>query len=208
MNYRYIFIKDIIVISLIISLPFIYFIYDVFPVSNIFETPFFIFKTTYFENVNYFVWVLLGKLMILAFIIIWFISCKHVWRYFLFFPFMIEFYRIFGAFNDEFNFLPQSSMIGTFFFSLPFSMALILIINKISNFINKIDVNSLGKSIDCEISDHIGKIANTNITLYKVIKSEYNDLINEIYNEDSPQYLKRLSDLKSKIKLIINGHKE
>ncbi|MBT8288594.1 MAG: hypothetical protein KJO00_11280 [Bacteroidia bacterium] len=208
MNYRYIFIKDIIVISLIISLPFIYFIYDVFPVSNIFETPFFIFKTTYFENVNYFVWVLLGKLMILAFIIIWFISCKHVWRYFLFFPFIIEFYRIFGAVNDEFNFLPQSSMIGTFFFSLPFSMALILIINKISNFINKMDVNSLGKSIDCEISDHIGKIANTNITLYKVIKSEYNDLINEIYNEDSPQYLKRLSDLKSKIKLIINGHKE
>ena len=89
------FIKDVIIALVIIILPFLFFSYELIPETRIWENAIFTLESKYFNDVNYFVWIFNGKLMMIIFICLWFISCRHWWRNFILIPFLLEFYRFF-----------------------------------------------------------------------------------------------------------------
>jgi len=73
-------------IFLIATIPFLFYVNDIFPDGAIWENSFFVYQSKYYESVNIFVWVLLGKFIPLSLFIIWFFTCKHWWYLVLLIP--------------------------------------------------------------------------------------------------------------------------
>jgi len=191
---RKVFIKDVSVVLIIVALPFLFFLYTLVPETQIWETRVITIRSIFFEDVNFSIWIFLGKLMTILFLCIWFITCRHHWRYFIFFPIIVEFYRFHGYFVEDFIGYQFKSRIISFIESLPFSLILILILLLISiklrYYNSKIrDANKLDDKIYEQISKFtigdINSIKSLSKQLYnlKLKRSEYSskDFLVELY---------------------------
>ena len=199
-----VFYKDLIISGLIISLPFLFFLYDLFPESSTLVTPLFRFESTYFGDVNYFAWILSGKFLILGFISIWYVTCKHKWRNFILVPLVFETYRIFGILNDEMSFFVQESMIQTFIYSIPISGLLALILNLIYKNLRVSYKQEINDSIDHELLHEISQITSSDIRVYRKIKENYIELLKKKDQMNRTDVMVNLSQLLKQSKNILN----
>ncbi len=86
-----IFIKDIVITLVIIVLPFIFYTYKLIPADvKVFENSFFRLETIYYIDLQTFFWTSSIKLLTLSIMFIWFLTCKHWWRYAIIVPIIIE----------------------------------------------------------------------------------------------------------------------
>lgn len=190
---RKVFIKDIVIMTLIITLPFLFYLYRLVPEEKIWVTKYFTYDSLYFEDVNYFAWILLGKLMTASFIILWYSTCDHWWRNFILFPFIIESFRIFGLFNDEFDFIVNPTMLKTFLFSLPFSIIFSLLFFLLSK------KGSYSTSlIDYEIYNQFNKIDKLKEKSRKELRMEFINLVGQKEKIPKEEYIKKIVDLRLK----------
>lgn len=93
----------LIAISLIIT-PYLFTLYNLFPDDIIWESPFGTYTSRYYESVNVVAWTLIGKLIPLYFLLIWFFTCKHWWYHAILVPICLYTWQIYGVLNDDVQF--------------------------------------------------------------------------------------------------------
>lgn len=77
-----------------------------------------------YEIIQTFYFYISFKLEVLAACIVWFITCKHWWRFVIGVPFIIEIYKLISVLNVSTNKVDEIEFIQ----SLPFTLPLVLVI--------------------------------------------------------------------------------
>jgi hypothetical protein len=96
------------IIAIVIAIsPYIFYIYTSFPQTEKWETSFFTFTSNGFKDVNYFFWLLTGKLVPLYLLIIWFFTCRDWWYHVILIPIAMYSFQIFSVFNDDMKFIDE-----------------------------------------------------------------------------------------------------
>ncbi|GAA0720513.1 hypothetical protein GCM10009430_20760 [Aquimarina litoralis] len=132
-----------IVVILIATIPFLFYINDIFPDGAIWENSFFTYQSKYYESVNVFVWVLLGKLIPLSLFIVWFFTCKHWWYLVILIPIALY------SFQLTFIILEDSEYIDSehFYYLTPVVIIVLSIVysirTKVFDKIHNIDLSEL-----------------------------------------------------------------
>ncbi len=90
-----------IVATLIAITPYIFYLYESVPDEKIWSTFLFTFHSIYYESANVAVWVVLGKLVPIYLLFIWFFTCRHWWYHVLIIPIAMYLFQFFAILNDE-----------------------------------------------------------------------------------------------------------
>jgi hypothetical protein len=93
----------LIAVSLIIT-PYIFTLYNLFPEGHLWESPFGTYDSQYYESVHVAAWTLIGKVIPLYFLLIWFFTCKHWWYHALLVPICMYAWQSFGIVNEDIRF--------------------------------------------------------------------------------------------------------
>ncbi len=93
-----------IVILLIASVPFLFYLYENFPDdSQVWDTYLYNFETT-FPSLNAFAWYFTGKFIPLYLLLIWFFTCKHWWHWIILVPIAMYAFQLWGVLNENNNY--------------------------------------------------------------------------------------------------------
>ena len=97
------FLLESIAILLIIGSPFIFKSHEYIPEDPDYVISFLGLEITKngFENVSVYIWFLLGKILPLYLLIIWFLTCKHWWYHILLIPICMYAFQIFEVMYSE-----------------------------------------------------------------------------------------------------------
>jgi len=96
---------------ILIALPFCFYLYRCFPDVQKWETPFFTYESNYFENVQYSAHFIIGKVIPLIALTVWFLT-NSKWWYHAIFPLIVMYvFQIVGAFNDDLEFIDEYEII-------------------------------------------------------------------------------------------------
>ncbi len=193
---RKIFLKDIIIATIIVALPFLFYLYRLAPETKVWETLIFRIDSNYYEGIDVFFWTLANKLLTLLILLIWFVTCKHWWRFAIIVPIIIECYKFLSILNDDLRYVDEFE----FVYSLPLTIPLILFLVFLSK---KLNYYSLSKSLNNELNDEINSLMNefSNFKTedYKIIRKELNGLRDNKSVLDKEEYLKQLIVLRKKL---------
>jgi len=74
-----------------------------------------------FPNINVYVWFLLGKLVPLYLLLIWFLTCKHWWYHIILIPLLMYAFQIFEGVVSEDNYIDTDNILWL----LPFCMLVV-----------------------------------------------------------------------------------
>lgn len=148
------FYKDLMIILMIIALPLLFYTFKLAPESKIWETEYFIINSNYFENVHIMLWILFIKFLLLGFLIVWFFTCRHWWRYAILVPIIIELNKVIVTLNEENRFLDEYEYIYTLPYTLPIIISLIFLSNKFGYYNKSLNLNQkLTQEIDGVFSE-------------------------------------------------------
>jgi len=95
----------------IVSTPILFDLYQLFPDVPIWETQLGTYNSNYYESINVLAWTIVGKLIPLSLILIWFLTCKHWWYHALIVPLSMYAYQIFAIFNDDNAFVEVNNIL-------------------------------------------------------------------------------------------------
>ncbi len=139
---RYLVLSSLIVI-LIATIPFLFYINDIFPDGAIWENSFFTYQSKYYESVNVFVWVMLGKLIPLLLFFIWFLTCRHWWYLVISIPIALYSFQLLSLILEDSEFIDNNRI----YYLLPFVILILSVIytirTKIFDKIHGIDLSEL-----------------------------------------------------------------
>ena len=94
------FIGGIIVILITLS-PFVFYFYKNFPSdTKAYGWGGFTIETS-FASVNTYVWFLVGKIVPLYLLLLWFFTCKHWWHWIILVPIAMYSFQLWGIFNES-----------------------------------------------------------------------------------------------------------
>ncbi|WP_055444754.1 hypothetical protein [Lacinutrix himadriensis] len=189
------FFKDLFILLLIIITPFLFFLYTIAPEDvTEWKTRFFhinLSKTGY--DVNATLWYFSYKLLFFIVFILWFITCKHWWRYVLLVPLLVEVYKISGMCYE----LNGISADYKFYYSFISWVPLIIILFILSKKLNYYSLSkSINKQIDEEIYVLMNQVSNYKTVDYKEFKVKLISLRKQKENLDKKEYLVQLIKLR------------
>jgi hypothetical protein len=92
-----------IIVFLIAVSPFIFYSYKNFSNdSKVFESTFLSFETSYY-SINAFAWFLIGKVLPIYLLLLWFFTCKHWWHWIILVPITMYIFQLWGIINQSRN---------------------------------------------------------------------------------------------------------
>lgn len=91
--------------------PYLFYLYESVPDTQVWNTFLFTYDSTYWEDANYAMWILTGKIIPLLFLIIWFFTCRHWWYHAILVPIAMYTYQIFGFLNDDLKYLDEFQLL-------------------------------------------------------------------------------------------------
>ncbi|PCE63966.1 hypothetical protein [Sediminicola luteus] len=97
---RSIWIGSIVAVLIAIS-PYLFYTYQYFPNTPTYDTFLFSIESTYYESVNTMMWMLMGKLIPLILLILWFFTCKHWWYHIILIPVAMYAFQIFSLIESD-----------------------------------------------------------------------------------------------------------
>lgn len=104
-----------IIATLIAITPYIFYLHESVPNVEVWNTFIFGYKFTYtsahYSNVSIAIWVLLGKIIPLYLLLLWFFTCRHWWYHALLVPIAMYSYQIFEVLNKETDNLDSNQLI-------------------------------------------------------------------------------------------------
>lgn len=189
------FFKDLFILLLIIITPFLFFLYTIAP-EDVTE-----WKTRFFhinlsktgDDVNATLWYFSYKLLIVFVFILWFITCKHWWRYVLLVPLFVELHKISRAYYE----LNYGIGNYNFYYSFILSVPLIILLFILSKKLNYYSLSkSINKQIDEEIYVLMNQVSNYKTVDYKEFKARLISLRKRKGNLDKKEYLIQLIKLR------------
>lgn len=135
-------------VFLITTVPFLFYINDIFPDGTIWETSFFTYQSKYYESVNVFIWVVLGKLIPLILFLIWFLTCRHWWYLVILVPIALYSFQLISIILEDSEVMDSNH----FYYLIPFVILILCLIYgiriKVFDKIHDIDLtelNSVGR---------------------------------------------------------------
>tara|TARA_R110002049_G_scaffold1804_5_gene13728 strand:+ start:2394 stop:2945 length:552 start_codon:yes stop_codon:yes gene_type:complete len=100
------------VIATLISItPYLFYIYESVPSQKVWNTFLFTYDSKYWEDVNYVAWILIGKLVPLYLLFLWFFTCRHWWFHALLVPITMYSYQIISFFNKDISYIDEFQLI-------------------------------------------------------------------------------------------------
>ena len=100
------------VIATFIALtPYLFYLYESVPQGKVWDTFLFTYSSAYWEDVNYAMWVLTGKLIPLFLLFIWFFTCRHWWYHALLVPIAMYLFQIIVMLNEDVGYMDQFQLI-------------------------------------------------------------------------------------------------
>ncbi|WP_299216816.1 hypothetical protein [uncultured Aquimarina sp.] len=131
------------IVFLIATVPFLFYINDIFPDGAIWENSFFTYQSKYYESVNVFVWVVLGKFIPLTLFIIWFFTCKHWWYPVILIPIALYSFQLISLILEDSQIVDENEI----FYLIPLTVIILSVVytirTKIFDKIHGIDLSEL-----------------------------------------------------------------
>ncbi|MFP2994548.1 hypothetical protein ABN763_01500 [Spongiivirga sp. MCCC 1A20706] len=123
---RKLFRRSIVISSLIALLiaisPYIFYLYESAPDdSQIWETFAFTISTEAYPNVYSMLWLIMGKVLPLYLLILWFFTCKHWWYHVILIPIAMYSFQTFTLLNDDAEFVDEAEI----YYIIPIMMVII-----------------------------------------------------------------------------------
>ena len=91
--------------AFLVASPYLFYLYEGFPNIKVWESSFlgihFKYTSNYYESVYVFAWTLFAKLIPLAYLLIWFFTCKHWWYHAILIPIAMYILQIYFTINDD-----------------------------------------------------------------------------------------------------------
>lgn len=107
--------KNLFIGSLIATLiaitPYLFSLYESVPQQRVWDTFLFTYKSTLWEDANYVMWVLTGKLVPLYLLFLWFFTCRHWWYHALLVPIAMYVFQVIMVFNADVNYIDEFQLI-------------------------------------------------------------------------------------------------
>lgn len=100
-----------VIATLIAVTPYLFSLYESVPQTQIWDTFLFSYDSTFWQDANYAIWVLTGKIIPLYLLLLWFFTCRHWWYHVLLVPIIMYIFQALvvlnadSAFVDEFQFI-------------------------------------------------------------------------------------------------------
>jgi len=139
-----------IIILIIISTPYLLYIYKSFPIEiENWETPFWLIKGGYYGSARMFIHSFFTKFVPLLLLFIWFITNKHWWTHALIIPISVYLFQLIAVINDSELYLDEVEFIYTVPFLVLILVILYFVRSKISIYIQAVD---LKKEMDQNMS--------------------------------------------------------
>ncbi|WP_299228283.1 hypothetical protein [uncultured Psychroserpens sp.] len=160
------------------------------------ETKYFVFDSGYFEDINFFAWLIMTKILTLCILSIWYITCKYKWKFILLVPIIIEIYKLLVNFNFAKYGSEDSVYIQTFIGFIVYFFILLFFKKTFNFYANKNTSNVL---INEEINKQLIKISKFDIKDYKEVKKKLVELQNDKHKLEKKQYLIQLIALRDQI---------
>lgn len=163
-------------------------------------TKWFTLKSNYHEDVEYFIWLVLIKVLTISVLSLWYVSCTYNWRNFLLIPIILEFYKLLVNINIEiFNI---DSVWQPFLFGLIISIPYIFFLRLISKRINYYKPNkTINEKLNTEINNQIEKLSKFKTKDYIVIKKEMQALLENKDSMPKKEYLAKLIALRDRLSI-------
>ena len=91
------------IVFLIALAPFIFYSYKSLPNdSQVWETSLFTINTTYF-SINAYAWFIVGKVVPIYLLLLWFFTCRHWWHWIILVPIAMYVFQLWGIINQNRN---------------------------------------------------------------------------------------------------------
>jgi hypothetical protein len=187
--------RDFIVIFLVLSSPFLFYLYTFSPNNtNLWITPIFVLDLKLTEySVDKLLWGINYKLLTIVIFSIWYLTCKHKWRYALLIPLTIESNKLINYFLEVSNATGKFN----FSFSLLLSIPLILSLTYLSEKLKYYSyTKTINEQLDEEIDTLIINVSNFNKKKFKKYKINLIQLRKEKNKIDKRVYLTKLIKLR------------
>jgi len=134
-----------------------------------------------FEDIQFFSWLILVKVYLLIFLLVWFFTCKNWWRFAILVPLVIELIKFISLLNEKATSFDEIDYI----YSLPITIPIILILLVISN---KLIKNVYYIKLDDEINQLFNELESDYII--NNLETEFKKLKKERTNLNKIEYLK------------------
>jgi hypothetical protein len=92
----------IIIATLIAITPYLFYLHESVPDVKVWHTFLFDYSSGYYDSAGIAIWVLMGKLIPLYLLFIWFFTCRHWWYHALIVPISMYSYQVFDVLNEIF----------------------------------------------------------------------------------------------------------
>jgi hypothetical protein len=189
--------QDLFVLTFIIAIPFLFFLYNIAPKNTqIWKTSWFMIDSKIFEDPNSMFWHYSVKILTISILSIWFVTCKYWWRFAIFVPIVVEFYKFIGLFEVYFLPIKFHHNLNSLSFSVAY-IILLLFISKRLGYYSK--TKSLSSELNIEISELMTKVSKINKKEYRAIKEKLIDLRSKKESMDKKEYLTKLIALQDSL---------
>lgn len=99
-------IGSIVAILIAIS-PYLFYLYKGLPRTTTWETYFFTLEVKYYQDINIYVWSILGRTIPLLLLTLWFLTCKHWWYHVILIPIAMYAFQLFNILNNESGYIDE-----------------------------------------------------------------------------------------------------
>ena len=96
-----------IIATLIAITPYLFYLYESVPDDKIWDTFLFTYNSGYYDSAFASVWTMMGKLIPLYLLFIWFFTCRHWWYHVLIIPIAMYCFQLFGIINDDIKIIDE-----------------------------------------------------------------------------------------------------
>ena len=84
--------------------PYIYYLYQGVPDRKVWDSPFGIITSNFYDSVQVMSYILMGKLMPIFLLLIWFFTCKHWWYHVIIIPILMFTFQAYTVINTDMKF--------------------------------------------------------------------------------------------------------
>jgi len=134
------------------------------------------------------------KFLILAFAIIWYLTCKHWWKHSILIIICIELFKIFSIFNVNSSTMDEIEYYSSLPITIPIIFLLIFLSRKFNSY-NK--YYNLILLIDNEINSEISELDKSKVNEIEKIKSVFLKIKSHKNSLSKKDYLKKMKQLRN-----------
>lgn len=97
--------------TIIASSPLLYSLHESVPTTEVWDTFLFTYRSGFWEDSQYAMWVFTGKFLPLLFLIIWFFTCRHWWYHVLIVPIVMYILQIVNSIRAEVQYIDENQLL-------------------------------------------------------------------------------------------------